>query len=155
VIVHVATTLDMEALGVKLAKNCDAGMTILLKGELGTGKTTLVRGFLRARGHEGPVKSPTFTLLEPYELLGVPIYHFDLYRISGPEELEFLGVRDYLRGDGICLVEWPERAQGCFPTADLAIEIDYENTGRQVQIISHTEAGGTFITRVKKAKVSQ
>jgi tRNA threonylcarbamoyladenosine biosynthesis protein TsaE len=155
VIIHVATNLDMEALGAKLAKNCDAGMTILLKGELGTGKTTLVRGFLRARGHEGLVKSPTFTLLEPYELLGVPIYHFDLYRISGPEELEFLGVRDYLRGDGICLVEWPERAQGCFPSADITVEINYENTGRQVQVMPHTQAGRTLITRIKKANKSQ
>jgi tRNA threonylcarbamoyladenosine biosynthesis protein TsaE len=143
----------MEALGATLAKHCDEGMTILLKGELGTGKTTLVRGFLRARGHEGPVKSPTFTLLEPYELLRVPIYHFDLYRISGPEEFEFLGVRDYLRGNEICLVEWPERAQGCFPTADITVEIDYENTERHVHIIPHTEAGGTLIARVKKAKV--
>jgi tRNA threonylcarbamoyladenosine biosynthesis protein TsaE len=151
VIVHVATTLDMEALGAKLAKNCEGGMTILLKGELGTGKTTLVRGFLRARGHEGPVKSPTFTLLEPYAPSGVPIYHFDLYRLSGPEELEFLGVRDYLHGGGICLVEWPEKAQGCFPTADITVEIDYKNTGRQVQIITHTPAGGTLITRVKKS----
>ena len=140
----------MEALGAQLAKSSDAGMAILLKGELGTGKTTLVRGFLRARGHDGPVKSPTFTLLEPYELLVVPVYHFDLYRISDPEELEFLGVRDYFRGDGICLVEWPERAQDYLPTADVTVEIDYENAGRQVKIIAHTEAGESLITRAKK-----
>ena len=109
---HVATAADMEALGAALAARLHEVRLIGLRGELGAGKTTLVRGLLRALGHAGPVKSPTFTLVEPYALAEAVLYHLDLYRLNDPEELEFLGLRDYLQGRNVCIVEWPERGAG-------------------------------------------
>ena len=105
----------MVALGEHLGRELAAPMVVFLRGELGAGKTTLARGVLRAKGYSGAVKSPTYTLVEPYELQGVTLYHFDLYRLGDPEELEYVGIRDYLDGDSIVLVEWPERSGGCRP----------------------------------------
>jgi tRNA threonylcarbamoyladenosine biosynthesis protein TsaE len=139
----VATAAEMETLGAKLAARLGNARLIYLRGQLGAGKTTLVRGMLRALGHEGTVKSPTFTLVEPYELKDISFYHFDLYRLNNPEELEFLGVRDYLHGKGVCVVEWAERAQGVLPTPDLDIMILPTGTGRMVRIttpMSHDNA---------------
>jgi tRNA threonylcarbamoyladenosine biosynthesis protein TsaE len=136
----------MEALGARLAKPAEAGARIYLSGDLGAGKTTLVRGFLRALGHQGPVKSPTYTLVEPYALGGRDVYHFDLYRLSDPEELEFLGARDYFSGLGICLVEWPERAAGALPKADIVLNIKYKDSGRRVEITPLTDLGTRMLS---------
>ncbi|ASK35431.1 tRNA (adenosine(37)-N6)-threonylcarbamoyltransferase complex ATPase subunit type 1 TsaE [Alloalcanivorax mobilis] len=122
------------ALGAELAEALRAGQCVYLLGELGAGKTTLVRGLLRHLGHQGAVKSPTYTLVEPYEAGGVHIYHFDLYRLGDPRELEFIGVRDYFDGHALCVLEWPQRGQGMIPAADLTVTLAVEGQGRHANL---------------------
>lgn len=117
------------------------GSLVFLRGGLGVGKTIFVRGCLRAAGYMGVVKSPTFTLVEEYRLPGLTLFHFDLYRLNDPEELEWLGIRDYLQPDAICLIEWPERAAGSLPEADLDIELSYRKLGRAALLRAKSPAG--------------
>lgn len=117
------------------------GSLVFLRGGLGVGKTTFVRGCLRAAGYMGVVKSPTFTLVEEYRLPGLTLFHFDLYRLNDPEELEWLGIRDYLQPDAICLIEWPERAAGSLPEADLDIDLSYRKLGRAALLRAKSPAG--------------
>ena len=124
----------MVALGVEIGRSLQGGDVVLLEGDLGAGKTTLTRGILQAFGWQGAVKSPTYTIVEPYEQLGTSVYHFDLYRLDGVDELEALGYRDYLRADSIILIEWPQRVPTLADMATMAIHIDYADTGRQVRI---------------------
>ncbi len=173
----------MTELGACLAKWVRLGAVIYLDGDLGAGKTTLVRGFLRAFGHRGAVKSPTFTLVEPYSLENniffnyneledvlkpdddnehlteekaelraddVKIYHFDLYRLEDPEELEYVGIRDYLDGQAIALIEWPEKGYGVLPGADLIIKITHQNQGREVELLSQSENGRLIAGKLSK-----
>ena len=118
-----------------------AGACLFFQGTLGAGKTTLVRGFLRSLGHKGVVKSPTYTLVEPYCLNGADIFHFDLYRLITPSELATIGVRDYFCGAGICLVEWPEHGVGYLGKADLQIQITCHIDQRCVTLNAHTTTG--------------
>ena len=130
-----------EALGLKMATSCDEGLVIFLLGELGAGKTTLARGFLRGLGYTGKVKSPTYTLVEEYVLTDKTCYHFDLYRLADPEELEYMGFRDFLLKKDILLIEWPDKGRGFLPVADVEVNILYENQGRNVSLKAKTDKG--------------
>ena len=141
----VASVAEMEALGAKLATQVGNVRLVSIHGALGAGKTTLVRGMLRGLGHAGAVKSPTFTLVEPYVFGNLHFYHFDLYRLNDPGELEFLGMRDYLDGNGVCVVEWAERAQGVLPSPDVDIMIEPTETGRMVRIMTLTPQGDVLL----------
>lgn len=142
----------MEELGKHLAAALTPGKLFLI-GELGAGKTTLVRGFLRAKGYQGPVKSPTYTLIEPYCLAGVDIYHFDLYRIDSSDALEALGARDYFDPASVCLVEWADRAPAYSSMADLLIRIQYHNDQRKVTLSAQSPAGRGGIAKVSSASI--
>ena len=136
---------QQERLGGLLAGVCPADCVLYLQGEIGTGKTTFVRGFLRGLGYQGAVKSPTYTLMEPYEVEGRSIWHMDLYRLGDPEELEYLGLRDLLQDEAMLLIEWPERGRGLLPTADLKIVIGYQGQGRRLELMPESGKGKKII----------
>lgn len=142
---------DTVNAGEQLASRLKPGMVVYLQGQLGAGKTTLTRGVLQQLGHTGAVKSPTYTLVEPYEELSIPVYHFDLYRLGDPEELAYMGIRDYIDGPSICLIEWPVRGQGFLPEADIQLELTVQpitassTLGRRLTISAESEAGRSLL----------
>ena len=136
------------SIGSKLASCIDSGAVIFLHGDLGAGKTTLTRGVVQGFGHTGKVKSPTYTLVEPYELAQQNIYHFDLYRLADPEELEFMGIRDYFENNSVCLIEWPEKGAGMLAQADLEITMKYDDSARQITIIANNQNGLKIINKL-------
>jgi tRNA threonylcarbamoyladenosine biosynthesis protein TsaE len=142
---HIESDEAMQALGAKLARASQSHGVIYLEGELGTGKTTLVRGLLRGLGHKGAVKSPTFTLVEPYMVNGLPVYHFDLYRLSDPEELEFMGLRDYFSAESLCLIEWPQLGGELLPPADLLIGLEHAGPARDVVLTAQSQHGEAIL----------
>lgn len=134
------------ALGAALAgTRPETARIVHLTGDLGAGKTTLVRGWLRALGHSGPVKSPTYTLVESYEPAGRALHHFDLYRLTDPEELDYLGLDGYFDDQAVCLVEWPERGHGVLATPDLVIALRVLGTGRRARLEAGSAAGEAWL----------
>jgi tRNA threonylcarbamoyladenosine biosynthesis protein TsaE len=131
--------------GAILAQACKGRGLLTLQGNLGAGKTTLSRGLIQGLGHQGKVKSPTYTLVEPYETGNYRIFHYDLYRLSDPEELEFLGMREQLGNDCLTLVEWPEKGATLLPPADLSLVLALEGTGRRVSWSAGTPEGEAMV----------
>ncbi len=123
----------------------DTAWLVFLSGDLGAGKTTFTRGFLHACGYTGVVKSPTYTLVEPYNLEGFVLYHFDLYRLGDPDELEFTGARDCFGEHAICLIEWPEMAEGALPQPDLRCDLRVDGTGRILSVCADTGRGAHWL----------
>ncbi len=138
----------MVSLGARLGAACEPGLVVFLQGDLGMGKTTFSRGFIQSLGHTGAVKSPTYTLVEPYQLGDLQVFHFDLYRLGDPEELEFMGIRDYFGDLSVCLVEWPERGLGALPAGDIVINIGREGQGRRLAYAAATEQGRRVLARM-------
>ena len=124
-------------------------LTIHLCGDLGAGKTTFTRGVLSYFGHSGAVKSPTYTLVEVYELPARTVYHFDLYRLGDPEELEYMGIRDYFVPSSVSLIEWPSRGEGVLPPPDLVATLKVQDGGRIVKLEASSDAGAALIERIK------
>ncbi|WP_223461550.1 MULTISPECIES: tRNA (adenosine(37)-N6)-threonylcarbamoyltransferase complex ATPase subunit type 1 TsaE [unclassified Pseudomonas] len=141
VTLYLADEQAMSDFGARVARITQGHGLIFLEGNLGMGKTTLSRGIIRGFGHVGAVKSPTFTLVEPYEIGDIRAFHFDLYRLVDPEELEFLGIRDYFEDDALCLIEWPDKGAGFLPKPDLTITISPQDSGRSLKILSQGSRG--------------
>lgn len=145
----IATEEDMLNLGAYLANAVERGVVIFLYGPLGAGKTTLTRGFLRSLGYTGKVKSPTYTLVEPYKVKNNMIFHFDFYRLSHPNELDFIGIHDYFTADSICIIEWPEKGFPLLPAADVTCHISFNQAGREVCIEAQSDRGKEILIRYK------
>lgn len=144
----IADEQAMEAMGARVGEALGWRGILYLTGDLGAGKTTFSRGLIRGLGHRGAVKSPTFTLVEPYELCGHRIFHFDLYRLVDPEELEFLGIRDYFAPDSLCLIEWAEKGKGVLPSPDLTITIAPQGAGRSLQVQGSSDHGAAVLQKL-------
>lgn len=142
------------ALGAELAAAAPPAAVVALHGELGAGKTTLVRGLLRGLGYAGAVTSPTYTLMEPYEAGDRRVVHFDLYRLGDPEELEMLGAREELDGGALALVEWPERGEGVLPSPDLVLELVHHGAGRYAHLVAGTHAGHQWLAGLDRGPVT-
>lgn len=145
---EVATIAFGRELALVLKQSPNFGAVIYLTGELGAGKTTLCRGLMRGFSYDGAVKSPTYTIVEPYELSTVNVYHFDLYRLSVPEEFKYLGIDDYFKTENICLIEWASRGGAFVPKADLEIELNSLAGGRQSFCVSGSEKGRDILKRL-------
>ena len=137
------------AVGQALARSVTGQELITLSGDLGSGKTTLARSLIQALGHAGPVKSPTFTLVETYSIGQLSLAHFDLYRLGDPEELEYLGIRDYLDGATLCLIEWPEQGQPLLPEADLALTLEHKGRCRHLYWQTNSSLGDSLAQELK------
>jgi tRNA threonylcarbamoyladenosine biosynthesis protein TsaE len=146
---NLATEAETAAFGARLAPLLQGGMVIHLSGELGAGKTTLVRGLLRALGITERVKSPTYTLVEPYVISKLYLYHFDFYRFSRSDEWVDAGFREHFNRDSVCLVEWPEKAGGQLPAPDLGIVMEVDGNGRRITVSADTEAGEICLARLQ------
>ncbi|STZ76291.1 tRNA (adenosine(37)-N6)-threonylcarbamoyltransferase complex ATPase subunit type 1 TsaE [Bergeriella denitrificans] len=129
------------AAGARWAASLAAPLVVYLQGDLGAGKTTFVRGLLRAAGYGGAVKSPTYALVESYPLAGFTLHHFDLYRFASPEEWEDAGLDDLFGAGSICLIEWPQQGGGFTPPADVTVALAHEAGGRRLSVTAHTETG--------------
>lgn len=152
---HLHDEAGTAALGASLARALAPGLTIYLHGDLGAGKTTLTRALLHAAGHQGHVKSPTYTLAEPYTvtLAGRPVevIHFDLYRLASPEEFLDAGFREHFSADTVCLIEWPEKAAGVLPEPDIKVLLGISGDGRDIELQGLSEQGCQCLDRLNFA----
>jgi tRNA threonylcarbamoyladenosine biosynthesis protein TsaE len=139
------------ALGEALAAGAGPGRVIHLRGELGAGKTTLVRGLLRALGHAGRIKSPTYTLVEPYTLSSLHFYHFDFYRLQSRSEWSQAGFREYFNAHSMCVVEWPERAAGLLSQPDIEVQLEFDGEMRRARLQAHTTPGAAWLSSSRSA----
>ncbi|MEO7728927.1 MAG: tRNA (adenosine(37)-N6)-threonylcarbamoyltransferase complex ATPase subunit type 1 TsaE [Burkholderiales bacterium] len=146
---RLAAAADTLALGAAIAPGLSPGMVIYLHGELGAGKTTFARGLLQALGVRERIKSPTYTLVEPYTVSSLYLYHFDFYRLKYADEWADAGFREYFSNDAICLVEWPEKAGTQLPPPDVTIEMTVAGDGRNFALIANTEAGKNCLRRLQ------
>ncbi len=138
--IELKTLEETEAFAAAFWKALPKKCVVFLHGQLGAGKTTLVRGILRAAGHKGAVKSPTYTLVEEYDIASKKIFHFDLYRLEDPEELEMIGIRDYFEEDCLLFIEWPERGQDFLPEADFMLSLSIQAQGRILRLSKMAES---------------
>lgn len=148
-IVEIQTEEDMLTLAGKFANAVGNGAILFLEGPLGAGKTTFTRGFLRAFGYGGKVKSPTFTLVEPYELSGHSIFHFDFYRLHQADELNQIGINEYFSPPSICLIEWPEKGFPLLPQPDVTCYISFSENGRQVKLEAKSARGEKILKQIQ------
>ena len=149
------TPESTEELGTTLAGHLSEGLKLFFHGDLGAGKTTLVRGIMRGLGYGGKVKSPTYTLVEPYEFKQMFVFHFDFYRVRDRLELEAMGIRDYLNIDSLCLIEWPENADGVLGGADIDIFITIQGDKREVVMDPCSELGNAIISKLNQSVKEQ
>ncbi|WP_068544391.1 tRNA (adenosine(37)-N6)-threonylcarbamoyltransferase complex ATPase subunit type 1 TsaE [Thalassotalea crassostreae] len=148
-LVDEAATIAMGKRLASITKNQQlSSLIVFLNGDLGAGKTTLTRGFVQGMGHVGNVKSPTYTLVEPYELDDYNVYHFDLYRLADPEELEFMGIRDYFASKCCCFIEWPEKGIGVLPKQDIIINLTYSDEQRLIELVAVTAVGEQIVNQL-------
>lgn len=150
----IGTEAEMDALAARFARAIGRGAgTVFLSGDLGAGKTTFVRGLLKALGYRGLVKSPTYTLVETYSIGGRSIHHFDLYRLAGADELEAIGVRDFVDGQTLCLIEWPERGAMGLLQPDLHVRIALAGEQREVACEAYSECGSAVLKRMGGGRI--
>jgi tRNA threonylcarbamoyladenosine biosynthesis protein TsaE len=145
---HLSDEAATRALGARLARVIEPGLALYLHGDLGSGKTTLARGLLRGLGYQGRVKSPTYTLVELYSVSRLDLYHFDFYRFRDPKEWRDAGFNEYFNDASVCLVEWPEKAAGLLPAADLDIALEFARDGRNLSVRAGTESGKACLQRM-------
>jgi len=153
-LIELAEEADTLALGASLAAGARAGRVLYLSGDLGSGKTTLARGLIGALGHAGRVKSPSYTLVEVYELSSLNLYHFDFYRFKDKTEWVSSGFREYFGPDALCIVEWPERAAGLLAPADLEIELQLARVGRLARVRARSAAGADWFQSSRSRSAS-
>lgn len=147
--VTLADEAAQVAFGELLGRSCKGEGVLFLQGTLGMGKTTLTRGILAAYGHQGAVKSPTYTLVEPYETETARVYHFDLYRLSDAEELEYMGIRDYFDEQALCVIEWPDKGAGVLPTSDIELTLTKDGDGRLASLVAFTAKGADILAQLR------
>jgi tRNA threonylcarbamoyladenosine biosynthesis protein TsaE len=149
---HLADAAATERAGAAFAPHLHGGTIVAIEGDLGSGKTTLVRGVLRAVGVEGPVKSPTYTIVEHYAVSSLYFYHFDFYRFMSPHEWDSAGISESFRHDAVCLVEWPERVAGVLPAPDIRLSLSYSpRAGRDLHAEAFTPAGTRCVSALAAA----
>jgi tRNA threonylcarbamoyladenosine biosynthesis protein TsaE len=152
---HLHDEAGTAALGAALARALAPGLAIYLHGDLGAGKTALTRALLHAAGHQGHVKSPTYTLAEPYSVVignhAVDVIHFDLYRLASPEEFLDAGFREHFGAQTVCIVEWPEKAEGVLPPPDIEVLLSIAGTGRDIELQALSDQGSQCLDRLKFA----